>query len=650
MKKLINKISLILLLIVSLIACNDFIERSIDKDVVLSSITRASASELFDYYWCEGKKIFLRRLENRSFILFQSSERDLLLQSLSKNGINVDNSKIHKFGYGGTDLSGADADSFFEFEWADVAVNHLLASDIPGVFYSTPYYASQDGYEFPLTNFIHVYLKKPGDIILLENLSKEYNLGIIGKVSEIPNWYIVACTKETKGNALMIANTLYESKLFEGVEPAFISRTVYSTNDFYYQTQWNLVNTGQRGIEYYGIDINFHNTLSLIPNTSDVVLAVVDTGVELTHLDLATYPFSWDAYSLSSPNQVYSPHGTNVAGIISAVTNNSIGIAGIAYPVKAMSLSNAFGLVTTDIQLALSIRKAVDEGASVINNSWGGGVPNYGINSAIDYAVKRGREGLGCVVVFASGNNNWNSISYPASYSPDSDVIAVGAISYNGHRKNFSTPDGEPWGSNYGPGLDIVAPGVLIPSTDLNNGYTFLFNGTSAAAPHVSAVAALILSVEPNLTYQNVAYIIENSARKLSDYTFINTNKISGSWNEEVGHGLLDAFAAVSAASPLNRTINLGYHYHNGPLGVYANCSGVSVSPSQSYNYQETNYTGHTITQTISVSGGYQIYLEEDPRGDYVITGEGTSDLHVTYFLSTSPVVINSLVLKFVIE
>jgi len=633
------------------VACQDYMKDTFEQKTLLTK-AHASISEVIDHYWYKREKIQITRSENKSFVLFRSADRLSLISSLNKLGIGVNSSKIKEYGYGGTDLSGDAAKSFLNYEWVEVDINYISATSIPEVAYAAPYYSVRDGHEFPMTNLVYVYLKNTGDITLLEKLSKEYNVGIIGKVPKIPNWYVVACTKESKGNALAIANSFYESGLFDGAQPAFISARPTCTNDYYFINQWNLENIGLWGSTYYGIDIKYHNALSLIPSSSNIVVGVVDYGIELTHPDLSVSTFSWDAYTNSSPSQIYSEHGTKMAGIIAAMTNNSIGVAGIASPVKVMSLSNDFSQSTIEAQLASSIIMAADQGASVINNSWENDTYNQGINDAIDYAVQSGRNGLGCVVIFCTGNGNLGYMRHPANYSPDSDVIAVGAISYNGQRKSYSTPDGEPWGSNYGSELDIVAPGVFIPTTTLTTGsqYVLNCNGTSAAAAHVSAVAALILSIDPSLTRQTVTYIIEKTAQKLPGYTFNYWDELGGSWNSEVGHGLLDAYAALTAASSVTRTINLGFHYNDGPSGVYADCSGYTLLPNQSQNYQVTNYTDHTITQTISVDNNYIIELEEEPRGDYIISGEGTSNLQVTYLLYTSGTVVNSLILKFTVR
>jgi len=195
--------------------------KSRDKEVLIENSEDSST----DFYWGDGKKHYLTRLDNRSFVLFRSSDREVLLSTLSAIGVETDNAKINEYGFGGVfDMSGEAAYSFMGYQWADFNINHNSASEIPEVVYAAPYYSlPNNNYEFPLTNLLHVSLKKSGDITTLEKLAKEYNVGIIGRFSEMPLWYAVACTKESKGNALEVANSFYESGLFEEASPAFIS-------------------------------------------------------------------------------------------------------------------------------------------------------------------------------------------------------------------------------------------------------------------------------------------------------------------------------------------------------------------------------------------------------------------------------------------
>ena len=270
-------------------------------------------------------------------------------------------------------------------------------------------------------------------------------------------------------------------------------------------------------------------------------------------------------------------HGTPCAGIIGAVKDNGIGISGIAPSCKIIPIhtSNITGGLPSDYATN-SIDWAWRNGADVISNSWR--VPPYTpLTTAINNAVSNGRGGKGCVVVFASGNDN-SSVNYPASLS---NVIAVGAMSPCGERKSPGSCDNENWGSNYGNELDIMAPGVLVPTTDRtgSNGYnpnipihtrnvpasktpkrttdytdrdyTVWFNGTSSAAPHLAGVAALILSINPTLTQNEVRNILEQTAQKIRTdlYTYSSTSgRPNGIWNSQMGYGLVDAYESCKKA------------------------------------------------------------------------------------------------------
>jgi subtilisin family serine protease len=134
--------------------------------------------------------------------------------------------------------------------------------------------------------------------------------------------------------------------------------------------------------------------------------------------------------------------------------------------------------------------------------SLGGGGYNSYLDNSISYAVDEGT-----TVFAASGNDNNNSLSYPAGYE---DCIAVGAMSPCNERKNLSSCDGESyWGSNYGSDLDFMTPGVRIHTITNSGGYTSTFNGTSSACPHAAGVAGLILSVAPLMTPDQVGLVMQ---------------------------------------------------------------------------------------------------------------------------------------------
>ena len=223
-----------------------------------------------------------------------------------------------------------------------------------------------------------------------------------------------------------------------------------------------------------------------------------------------------------------------------------------------------------------------------------------------------------------SNNNDYNYLVYPASHTPQSDIIAVGAITYNGKRKSKTSIDGQTnWGSNYGSGLDIVAPGVYIYTTDSLNSWAPR-NGTSVAAPQVSATAAEILTINPSLRYDEVDYIIKNTARKLSGYTYSGTY----GWNSQTGYGLLDMKAALQMATSTlsgGSSVSIsGQSYITADSNGYAGVT-LSASPnSSSYSYFWTaSFYGDCDRWYIWPSGAnanISVYLNPEQAGGTLIT------------------------------
>ena len=277
---------------------------------------------------------------------------------------------------------------------------------------------------------------------------------------------------------------------------------------------------------------------------SGVTVAVVDTGVN---------PFGFDGFGnrillgynaiLKIPGGIdFRGHGTHVAGTIGQETNNTIGVAGIAYdakilPVKVM-LFLGFGL---DSWIIDGIIWAADNGADIINMSLGGSARSQAYEDALRYAYEKG-----VTIVAAAGNGGSDHIgddrvSYPAS---SEYVIAVGAVRYDKSLTYYS---------NYGDDLELVAPGgdrdVDQNGDDHTDGIlqeTFWFlgigwdywyaTGTSMASPHVAGVAALVQSLHPDYGPDEIRQVLQDTAEDLGD----------AGWDEMYGHGLVDAHAAVS--------------------------------------------------------------------------------------------------------
>jgi len=242
------------------------------------------------------------------------------------------------------------------------------------------------------------------------------------------------------------------------------SRAVFATsfNDPYAGKQWYL------------------NEVPVLPGTptdAEVIIAILDTGIDEKHEDLAGKVVGSINFSESKTVADINGHGSHVAGIIDAAVNNGIGIAGIAPKARLLNVKVADdnGMVWSST-VAKGIIWAVDKGAKVINMSLVTPTPSAALEQAIDYAWSKG------VVLVAGAGNNIKSIPiYPASYP---EVIAVAA----------TDAEGSLWSkSNYGDWVDAYAPGVEIYSTLPGNKYGYM-SGTSMATAYVTAVAALILT------------------------------------------------------------------------------------------------------------------------------------------------------------
>jgi len=522
------------------------------------------------YYWYGGSKIKLKTISSKKFVTFDT----MVDTKIIKQKLKIKNHNLKKLGKSNIlkHLKPHRQTKKTAAYWAIISDTEITNTNIDEFIYEIPYYSSMSGGEIGISNLFYVQLKEPRDLILLENMAKKNKVEILGNDHYMPLWYTLSCDKKSKGTALEMANLFYESGLFVTSEPDLmiddltLGDTTQCVNDPLFNDQWNLNNTGQNG-GTAGIDINFCESSQITTGSGDIVIAVVDGGIQFGHPDLLNlYEKSYDTETDNALSQIRHPHGTACAGIIGARNNNTMGVSGIAPNCPLMSISDILHTGTgASLKISKGINFAWENGASVISNSWGDtDYKSTYVDTAIARALNLGRSGLGTVVVFAAGNDGEDKINYPAR--AHDDILAVGAISPCGERKNPNSCEGNPGSSSYGTKLDIVAPGILIPTTDLssdtkgiNVGYNHLvgpdgdyylyFGGTSAATPHVAAVAGLVLSINPKLTQKEVANIIEKTAQKVGDYNYQTVSgRNNGAWNEEMGYGLVDAYAAVVAA------------------------------------------------------------------------------------------------------
>ncbi|HEY4552327.1 MAG TPA: S8 family peptidase [Bacillaceae bacterium] len=303
-------------------------------------------------------------------------------------------------------------------------------------------------------------------------------------------------------------------------EPHFIYLQNEVNDTFYQNYQWNLPAIGTEP------------GWSVSRGSEDVKIAVVDTGVDLDHQDLSErLTEGYNVLARNNHPDDDNGHGTHVAGIIAAVTNNAEGVAGITWynPIMPVKVMNAQGYGGS-FDVAQGIRWAADHGADVINLSLGNYQPSRVMEEAVRYALDKD-----IVVIAAAGNDNTGQPSFPAAYP---GVVSVAAVDWEGKRAPFS---------NFGEHIDIAAPGVFIASTFAGGQYASL-SGTSMASPHVSALAGLIRSVNPNLKNTEVADIMTRTTQR------------AGKDGHDIyyGNGIIDNTNALESAynqrNPLGRT------------------------------------------------------------------------------------------------
>ena len=525
------------------------------------------------YYYFKGKRVYLDVDRNYANIVSQEKIAKTILSRLQNMNLNIteyeqSKSTIIKLKF--TTLPGKQ-------EYAQMIKELKKEQGIKNIF---PFFSKNGSKPIGTSSHFYVKLKNLADTLLLSNIARQVNVEVIKQVPYMPEWYILSIGENSPlSNSLEASSYFYETKQFENVDPAFMFEFKPAcTNEPYFGSQWGLKNNSN-----LGIDINVCDAWS-ISKGEGVKVAVVDQGIYMQHSDLAPniYHKSLNAEDNTFPSifEGYE-HGTHVAGIIAAVENNSQ-IIGVAPQAKIMGISHHFhSSYLSDISPALAsgISWAWKNGADIINNSWGDDtyyllryIRCPILEEAISEALIRGRNNKGCVIVFSAGNGIRNReddgdsdetpvyvlgpVSYPATINDS--IITVGALGANGKRSGFS---------NYRInsdeqvvfGIDVMAPGENILST-LPYNQTGYKNGTSMAAPHVAGIAALILSVNPQLTGQQVRNIIESTTKKVGNYNYIiNTGRPNGTWNEEVGYGLVDAHKAVIRASRVeirDRTLN----------------------------------------------------------------------------------------------
>ncbi|MEP5758701.1 MAG: S8 family serine peptidase [Litoreibacter sp.] len=292
----------------------------------------------------------------------------------------------------------------------------------------------------------------------------------------------------------------------------------------------------------------------------DIKIAILDEGIESSHPDLADAIVG--AYDATDDDawqepETWDAHGTACAGLAAAIHWNGEGIRGVGGGCGIMAVRIAYSeapngnWITTTNWIRRAIDWSTENGADVLSNSWGGGSYNQSIVQAFERARIHGRDGKGAVVVVAAGNDS-SPVDFPGNLP---DVLTVSASNEFDEFKTKTSQDGETWwGSNFGPEIDVSAPGVHNVTTDItgNGGYSDTdytdFNGTFSATPIVAGACGLLLSIDGDLIENEIRGILRDTADKVGQYSY------DGERNDQMGHGRINVRRAVAKISSLNES------------------------------------------------------------------------------------------------
>jgi len=411
---------------------------------------------------------------------------------------------------------------------------HYLSNTIIIKFRETP--SSKSNNEIMLTNKLLQTLSNAG---LLSSKSL-FGSSSSDRETGLGNISIIKYSSEI--DPQILASKISRLEGVEWAEPKYVYRVEYIPDDPSYSSQYALVK------------IKAPEAWNITAGDTSIVIAIIDSGVDWDHPDLSANIWmnwdeisgngidddlngfvddvrGWDFGGLSgtpdnNPMEDRPDHGTHVAGDASAVTDNSIGVASIGFKSKIMAVKTSrddFRSLSGSPYIVYGyegIKYAADNGAKIINCSWGGGGYSLLGQEVINYATL-----LGALVVAAAGNDNSPEPHYPSSYN---NVLSAAATDEGDFKASFS---------NYGSGVDVSAPGVSIYSTWQNDAYTY-GAGTSFSSPIVAGLAALAKSRFPLFTPNQIAEQIRINCDDI--------NSINPGFVNQLGRGRVNAFNSLN--------------------------------------------------------------------------------------------------------
>jgi thermitase len=445
----------------------------------------------------------------------------------------------------------------------------LLISSFPAIVFAGP-----PDNPAPVSDFSpqQILVKFKPDVSLPEVAEIHRQLG--GQVKETIPGIEVQVVMVPKGQVMAKVKAYSANARVAYAEPDFMVQALGTPNDVWFVDQWGMVR------------IQAPQAWDVTTGSPSITIAILDTGVDLDHPDLASKIVSNRNFSTSpTADDVYG-HGTHVAGIAAACTNNGIGVAGLGYTSTIMNVK-VLGDTGSGYWswVASGIVWAADHGARIINLSLGGPFGSTTVESAINYAWNKG-----VVIVAAAGNYGNSAPCYPAYYT---NCIAVAATNRLDELAGFS---------NYGGWVDVAAPGVGIVSTYLstsNGGYSFM-SGTSMASPHVAGLAALVFTV---VTDSNGNGRLNDEVRAQIQANCDNIG-VSG-----IGSGLINAYKAVTGGGTT-------------PPPSTGSIAGKVTDAADNSFISGATVSDGTRTATTDASGQY--IIAGVPQGSYTVTASAT--------------------------
>jgi len=418
---------------------------------------------------------------------------------------------------------------------------------LPGVLVAGPLYRRTETDRAPtraMTPRLLLQLQSNDDESTMRRLARELGLEVRGRRGLAPNQWLLTVPRLARVDPIEAATALQESPATRWAQVDWLRQRAnrYIPSDPEFPSQWHLENTGQAG-GIPGHDLNATGAWDYSLGSSDVIIAVLDSGIQPDHPDLvddlvAGYDFIDGDDNPSSSDS----HGTKCAGA-AAAPDQGIGVVGTCpgcriMPIRMLGVGDAGEADAHDF--------AVSNGAWVISNSWGpldgtgapAEIPAV-VAAAIDYATSEGRGGRGVAIFWASGNGHPVDTCSDDGYVSYPSTIAIGASTNEGQRAGYSESC---------PELNLSAPSnggtAAITTTTTGSDYSSSFGGTSAAAPVAAGVGGLILSSIPELSWDSLRDLLQGTATKIDPG---DANYDSEGHSELYGYGRIDAQAAVEA-------------------------------------------------------------------------------------------------------